>query len=91
MLAVLGIIGESFSAVYQYLYNGKVFTQSDNNPHQIVDWYVVSNIDVAYRLGNIVKYTLGFKVLNLTNEKYQSVENRPLPGRNFNLYLTFKF
>jgi vitamin B12 transporter len=91
MTAGLAYSFRRFSAVYQYLYNGKVFTQSDNNPHQIVDWYVVSNIDVAYRLGNIVKYTLGFKVLNLTNEKYQSVENRPLPGRNFNLYLTFKF
>ena len=91
MTAGLAYSFRRFSAVYQYLYNGKVFTQSDNNPHQIVDWYVVSNIDVAYRLGTAVNYTLGFKVLNLTNEKYQSVENRPLPGRNFNLYLTFKF
>ena len=91
MTAGLAYSFQRFAAVYQYLYNGKVFTQSDNNPHQIVDWYVVSNIDLAYRLGTITKYTLGFKVLNLTNEKYQSVENRPLPGRNFNLYLTFKF
>jgi iron complex outermembrane receptor protein len=80
-----------FSANYQYLYNGKVYTQSDNNPSNIVDWYVVSNVDLAYTLGNISKYSIGFKVLNLWNEKYQSVENRPLPGRNFNLYLTFKF
>ena len=80
-----------FSVIYQYLYNGKVFIQSDNDPTKIVDWYVVSNIDLAYAFGNIAEYNIGFKVLNLWNEKYQSVENRPLPGRNFNLYLTFKF
>ena len=82
---------KGFSANYQYLYNGKVFTQSDNNPAEIVDWYTVSNVDLAYSLGKVSKYNLGFRILNFWNEKYQSVESRPLPGRNFNMYLTFKF
>ncbi len=91
LTAVLAYSYKRFSADYQYLYNGKVFTHTDNNPTEIVDWYVVSNCGLAYTLGDIAKYTLGLKVLNLWNEQYQSVENRPLPGRNFNMYLTFKF
>ena len=91
LTAVLAYSYKRFSADYQYLYNGKVFTHTDNNPTETIDWYVVSNFGLAYTVGNIAKYTVGCKVLNLWNEQYQSVENRPLPGRNFNMYLTFKF
>jgi len=82
---------KKFSANYQFLYNGEVFTRSDNNSRYNVDAYFVSNASVGYDFGTTTSYKLGFQVLNLFNEKYASVESRFLPGRNFNMYLTLKF
>ncbi|NHM07254.1 TonB-dependent receptor [Flavobacterium sp. CYK-4] len=91
MTAALAYSFGKFAADYQYLYNGKIFTQSDNDPTQTVPWFVVSNLGLAYHSGIKSQYHLGLKILNLWNEKYQTIENRPMPGRNFNVYLTFKF
>jgi len=82
---------KKLAANYQFLYNGEVFTQSDNNPKYTVDAYFVSNASLDYDFGKKNSYTLGFQVLNLLNENYASVENRFLPGRNYNLYLNLKF
>ena len=80
-----------FSAFYQYLYNGEVFTQTDNNPKKIIENYMVSNLGFSAELDECKKYSIGFKILNLWNENYESVENRPLPGRNYTINLTLNF
>ena len=82
---------KKLSVNYQILYNGEVFTRSDNNARYNVDAYLVSNATVDYDFGKSNSYTLGFQVLNLFNEHYASVESRFLPGRNFNVYLTLNF
>lgn len=82
---------KKFTADYQFLYNGEVFTRSDNNSKYNVDAYLVSNASVNYDFGKTNSYALGFQVLNLYNENYVSVENRFLPGRNYNMYLILKF
>ncbi|MBF4492689.1 TonB-dependent receptor [Flavobacterium sp. MR2016-29] len=79
------------SAYYQFLYNGFVYTQSDNDPNKIVNAYTVSNIGIDYDFKFLSSFKLGFQVLNLWNENYESLENRPMPGRNFNMYLNLKF
>ncbi|MDI1256810.1 MAG: TonB-dependent receptor [Flavobacterium sp.] len=89
--ASLGYGFKKFTANYQHLFTGKVFTQSDNNPTKTVDMYNVSNIGADYDFGKTNVYKIGFRVMNLWDENYESVENRPLPGRNFNMYLTFNF
>ncbi|MBK0371206.1 TonB-dependent receptor plug domain-containing protein [Flavobacterium agrisoli] len=76
---------------YQFLYNGMVFTQSDNDPSKIVPAYTVSNIGIDYDLKFLNTFKIGFQVLNLWNSAYESLENRPMPGRNYNLYLNLKF
>jgi iron complex outermembrane receptor protein len=91
MTANLGYGFGKFSANYQHLFTGKVFTQTDNNPDKTVGMYNVSNISADYDFGKTNVYSIGFRILNLWNENYESVENRPLPGRNFNLYLTLNF
>lgn len=80
-----------FSAYYQFLFNGEVYTTTDNNTDQILENYTISNIGVAYNLGRKNNYTVGFQTLNVFNEAYQSVLNRPMPGRNFNIYINLKF
>ncbi|WP_428229711.1 TonB-dependent receptor plug domain-containing protein [Flavobacterium sp.] len=80
-----------FSTYYQFLYNGFVYTQSDNDPKQIVKDYTISNLGIDYDFKFLNSFKLGFQVLNLFNENYESLENRPMPGRNFNIYINLKF
>ncbi|ESU22880.1 TonB-dependent outer membrane receptorprecursor [Flavobacterium enshiense DK69] len=82
---------KKLAANYQFLYNGFVYTRSDNDPNEIIDPYNVSNVGIDYDFGFFDSSKLGFQVLNVFNEKYESLENRPLPGRNFNIYINLKF
>ncbi|PKD16984.1 TonB-dependent receptor [Salegentibacter salinarum] len=82
---------KDFSIDYQLLYNGEVFTRSDNNSRYNMDAYMVSNLGIAYDLGEKNIYKIGGRVLNIFDEEYQSVENRWMPGRNFNIYLNLNF
>jgi len=79
------------SANCQFLYNGFVYTRTDNDPNEIVNDYMISNIGIDYDFKLLESLKLGFQVLNLFNEAYESLENRPMPGRNFNMYITLKF
>ncbi len=79
------------TAYYQFLYNGFVYTRADNNPDEIINDYAVSNLGIDYNFKLLDSFKLGFQVLNVFNENYESLENRPMPGRNFNMNLTLKF
>lgn len=76
-----------FSAFYQFLNTGRVYTSSDNN--YSLDSYLLSNIGVDYDLLKTI--SLGVEVLNLWDVNYQSMPSRPMPGRSYNTKLTFKF
>ncbi|CAC9975877.1 TonB-dependent receptor [Flavobacterium panici] len=79
------------SAYYQFLYNGFVYTRADNNPDEIINDYNISNVGIDYDFKFLDSFKLGFQVLNIFNKNYESLEDRPMPGRNFNMYLTLKF
>ncbi len=79
------------SAYYQFLYNGFVYTRADNNPDEIINDYNISNVGIDYDFKFLDSFKLGFQVLNVFNKNYESLEDRPMPGRNFNMYLTLKF
>lgn len=72
----------------EMLYVGEVYTRSDNNPRYNLDAYKVYNLGSDFTFKK--HYTLGAKVQNLLNVYYESVENRPLPGRNFMVYLNIR-
>ncbi|MGY0392746.1 TonB-dependent receptor plug domain-containing protein [Bizionia sp. KMM 8389] len=81
---------KKWSAYYQFINNGEVFTTTDNAPEHIVNSYMLANLGLEYSLGkSSKKYTLGFQILNLWDESYESVQNRPMPSRNFNIYFNF--
>jgi iron complex outermembrane receptor protein len=82
---------KNLSIDYQLLYNGEVFTRSDNNSQYNMAAYMVSNLGFSYDFGRKNSYKIGTRVLNIFNEEYQSVENRWMPGRNFNIYLNLYF
>ncbi len=80
---------KKFNLDYQYLFNGYVFTLNDHN--DFIKGYQVSNVGINYNFGKLNTYKIGFQTLNIFNENYESTENRPLPGTNFNINLTLKF
>jgi len=73
----------------QFLFNGFVYTPSQK--YNTVEEYLVSNVGTNYTFGNKITYKLGFRVLNIFNEDYQSVLQRPMPGTNYAINLIFKF
>lgn len=74
---------------YQNLFNGTVFTSSDN-AYKLKE-YLVSNVSLAYKIGNKKPLDIGFQVFNLENKPYQNVLSRPMPGRSYMMNLTFNF
>lgn len=82
---------KKWSANYQMLFNGFVYTQLDNDPTAVVPSYLVGHLGIDYDIPFFAHSKIGAQVLNLWGEKYESLENRIMPGRNYNLYLIFKF
>ncbi len=80
---------KKLSVYYTHLFNGKVFFTSDNQSE--IDPYNVSNLGIEYTFSLVKGLTIGAQVLNLFNEEYQNVSMRPMPGRNYNVNLNFKF
>jgi len=80
-----------FSAFYQFLYNGSVFITTDNTRE--IDMYDVSNLGLIYTYfkSSNKEFAIDFKINNLYNKKYQNVGFRPMPNRNYQFQLTFKF
>ncbi|WP_084625571.1 TonB-dependent receptor plug domain-containing protein [Salinimicrobium xinjiangense] len=77
-----------FSSFFQFLYNGTIYTSSDNN--YSLPGYTVSNAGVNYKFLK-QKLQLGIEVRNIFKTEYQSMPSRPMPGRAFYSSLTFKF
>lgn len=73
---------------WQFLYNGKIFTSSDNN--YSLPAYNLSNVGLNFAFGKKENLKLGVTVRNLFEEKYQSLPSRPMPGRSYHTSLTFK-
>jgi vitamin B12 transporter len=80
---------KNISAYYRNLFNGEVFYTSDNQSK--IDPYNVSSIGAEYSFKLFSGLDLGLQVNNLWNAEYQNVNVRPMPGRNYNMYLNFKF
>ena len=71
-------------------YTGLVYTSTDNT--QTLPGYFTSNLEAGKDF--VVKHLnigVSFKVNNIGNQQYQVVEQRPMPGRNFEGTVRFKF
>jgi len=81
---------KTISFAYIQSYTGKRFTTSDNN--YSLPAYSIGNTVLNYNL-RLKKFGigLGFRINNIWNSSYQALAYRPMPGRNFNISLTFKF
>jgi outer membrane cobalamin receptor len=91
MTGSLSYSRNKITAHYQFLYNGFVYTRANNDPKEIIHDYTVSNIGIDYTFKLLNSFKLGFQILNVLNEDYESMENRPMPGRNFAMNLSLNF
>lgn len=90
MNGIFGYSNKRFSANYQLLYNGKVFTTTDNKGN--VEAYSISNVSFEYEILSEEKpISIGLKINNIYNTYYENVAFRPMPNRNFQLYLNLIF
>jgi len=87
--AALSYSWNGISFFTQFLYNGKVYTTTQNE-EKLPEYYLV-NLGLDYDFGKENMYKIGFEVLNLMDYNYQNVESRPMPGRNFHVFLNIKF
>lgn len=74
---------------FQSLYNGSIYTSSDNNYE--LNAYKLANLGISYSLNQKPAIGLELRINNLFNENYQSLPSRIMPGRSFNTLLTIKF
>jgi len=90
---ITGLLSYNFrniSAYYQLLFNGEVFTTTDNLG--ILDAYSISNFGMDYSFNKkTFPIKIGIKINNILNTYYENVAYRPMPNRNFQTFINFKF
>ncbi|MDP9957693.1 iron complex outermembrane receptor protein [Epilithonimonas hungarica] len=86
----------NFNANYEYsfigffvqaFYNGKTYT--DNTENNFVKEYMILNLGTLAKISS--KVQLGFKVNNITNQIYQTVDYYFMPQRNYAVNLKLNF
>lgn len=89
----LTISRKNLTLSFQALYNGKVYTTEDNEEDYVVHDFFVMNTLLEYKIKKYVKgeLVLGVKVNNVLGEKYMVIPRRPMPLRNFNININYKF
>ena len=83
------------SMYLQHLFTGEVYTTTENlsGPFYSVDAYQLDNFGINYQLLKTKnqQIDLDLKVNNLFNTAYENVAFRPMPDRNFNFQIQYKF
>ena len=84
---------KKYSFFYQQLFTGKTFTTESNSKDFIIPNFFVANLGGDYKIikNKAHQVSIGFKVNNIFNEKYLTQTRRPMPNRNFNLNINYKF
>lgn len=82
---------DRFSVDIQNLYNGEVFTRSNNSAGDVIEDYLLWNAGISYTFPKLQNLKLSVQVRNIGDVAYQTVENRPLPGRHFFIQTIINF
>ena len=89
------IIYSRFSFDWMWSYYSKRFTTSVNSQETASDYlypYFMNNLQIGLTLSVGSKRLIAeCKVLNIFNEDYRTVLQRPMPGRNFQILLHYEF
>lgn len=74
---------------FQSLYNGKIFTSSDNN-YELAGYYL-ADFGAGFPLLKKPATKLQIQANNIFGKEYQSMPSRIMPGRNYKALLTINF
>ena len=72
---------------FQGIYNGEVYTTTDNSSS--VKSFKLFNLGLEYTFSEKPIITFGGRLKNVFNVYYENVAYRPMPSRNFQLFLNF--
>ena len=88
--STLSLKRNEFYLSYNFLFVSKRFTGTDNETY--MPGYSISNIIFGKNI-HVKKFVLSLQlqINNLLNLDYQSIVNRPMPGRNYAVTLKFNF
>ena len=88
-----GYSHKRISFFYQQLFTGEIFTTESNSNDFMLPSFFVGNFGGDFRITKNLKkeITIGFKINNVLNENYVTQPRRPMPNRNFNLNINYKF
>jgi iron complex outermembrane receptor protein len=77
----------------QHLYQSKVYTNEINLDFYSLESLNVTNFGSDFKVfeNENNKITIGFKVNNIFNKVYYFSNLRPMPGRNYNININYKF
>ena len=78
-----------FTPSIQVMYNGSIYTRTDHS--EKLPGYLLTNFQLAYNPHASEYWEIGGRLNNVFNTEYQNVEDRWMPGVNFNLYINLKF
>ncbi|MDX9704412.1 MAG: TonB-dependent receptor [Weeksellaceae bacterium] len=87
--ASLAYAWKNLSAYYQFVFTGKVFTDTGNLYE--INNYALSNVGLEWNFDKKRAYKIGTQIMNLWNKDYEIMLNRPMPGRNYTVYLNLNF
>ncbi len=74
---------KTFALNFTQTYTGKAFTRTDNAPNEVLEDFWLSHLNLAYQPKQIDFFSVNIGFKNLFNQAYQTIENRPMPGRQF--------
>ena len=74
-----------------WLYNGQVFTQTDNNPDRVVEGYNLFDVQISKRFPKLFNSKLSLRGMNIFDLAYEAVDNRPMPGRAISIQFLTTF
>ena len=77
---------------YNFLYSGKQFTTTDNDPFHALPGYSLHDIKLSgeFKISGIIAES-GIGVNNILDTSYQVMKSRPMPGRNLNAFMKINF
>lgn len=88
-----GYSHKRFSFFYQQLFTGEIFTTESNSKDFVLPSFFVGNFGGNFRITKNIKkeISIGFKINNVFNKNYLTQPRRPMPNRNFNININYKF
>ncbi|WP_370895652.1 TonB-dependent receptor plug domain-containing protein [Chryseobacterium gossypii] len=78
-----------FRIFVQGMFNGLTYTTTDGKKADALDPYFVLNTGLSATV--LKKYTLGFRINNVTNTVYETVAYYPMPKKNYTIFATINF